>query len=605
MADRIEACDGKTNDAEPGCRRSYRRVHLHLLIAIVSLLAVPDLAFAQATLTGVVKDTSGGVLPGVTVEASSPVLIEKVRATVTDDTGQYRIIDLRPGTYTIRYVLSGFSVVERAAVQVSGGGTITFDTELKPGVSETVTVTSESPVVEVQSTRRQQVIDGETINTIPVARGYGNLLAAVPGISLAGAGGLTSSTGLAPSFFTSNGGANNEGRIQIAGMNVGSSFNGGGVAAFAYDVSNTQEIQVTVSGGLGEADTGGPAMNLIPREGGNSFSGSIFGSTAGEWSQGNNIDDQLRGFGITEPAALVSSWDTSYAMGGPVKRDRLWFYGNIRTLGTVSKIANGRANLNAGNQARWDYAPDDNVSLRSADDKKQVAIRLTGQVTPRNKVGFYFDYNWTCTGSALALDASGQGACRQRGDDWVALGSQTQAPESATGWDDREKVIQATWSSPATNRLLLEAGYSTFISRWGGQDPAGALVDFIPVTEQSSVYGFANTTYRGLDARFGNEQMPNTWRGSASYVTGAHNIKIGTQGAYHIHHNYNFTGTNQLRYQFNSCILNPGVAAGTPCVVGQNAAFQLTPEPVHHQRFRTRRAIAPPSRRSTHRTSGR
>src|SRR5918996_1573257 len=148
------------------------------------------------------------------------------------------------------------------------------------------TVTGETPVVDVQSTRRQAVIDGETVNTIPVARGYGNLLATVPGIQIAGAGGTTSATGIAPSFFTSNGGNSNEGRIQIAGMNVGSAFNGGGVAAFAYPVAESQEVTVTVSGGLGEADTGGPAMNIIPREGGNRFAGRVFISEAGKWLQG-------------------------------------------------------------------------------------------------------------------------------------------------------------------------------------------------------------------------------------------------------------------------------------------------------------------------------
>ena len=102
-------------------------------------------------------------------------------------------------------------------------------------------------------------------------------------------------------FFTSRGGRSNEGTIQIDGMNVGSAFNGGGVAGYGYDTTNAQEVQLTVAGGLGEADRGGPQFNIIPKTGGNTFSGTYFGNLAGEWSQGNNVDDQLKSFGIPSP----------------------------------------------------------------------------------------------------------------------------------------------------------------------------------------------------------------------------------------------------------------------------------------------------------------
>jgi hypothetical protein len=536
------------------------------LLPMACVLVFPALAHAQASLAGTVSDASGAVLPGVTVEAASPVLIEKVRTAITDGSGQYRIIDLRPGTYTLTFSLPGFSTVVRDNLQIGGAQTISINAEMRVGgVQETITVTGETPVVDVQSTRRQATIEGATVNTIPIARGYGNVLATVPGIQLSGAGAVTSSTGLAPSFFTSNGGRSNEGRIQIAGMNVGSSFNGGGVAAYAYPVAETQEIQVTVSGGLGEADTGGPSMNLIPREGGNTFSGSLFTSNAGDWSQGSNIDDELRGFGINEPPALVNSWDTSFSLGGPIVRDRIWFYGVARDLATITRVANGRENLNAGDPSSWVANLDPDSEVRSADSKRQYAIRVTGQLTPRNKIGFYHDYNFTCTGSSFAMNAEGKGACRPRGEDWIALGGSTTAPETGSGWDDREKIVQLTYSSPVTNRMLIDGGYSTFISAWGGQVPAGALTNFVPVQEQSSYYGFANYTYRGLNTRSSNDQMPNTWRGSLSYVTGAHNFKFGTQGAYHIQKAFSDVGTG-LAYRFNSpCTLNAGVAAGTAC----------------------------------------
>ena len=528
---------------------------------VLACLALPSLAHAQASLAGTVHDASGAILPGVTVEITSPALIEKVRSAVTDGSGQYRITELRPGTYAMTFTLPGFVVVRREGVAVSGIATITIDAEMRVGgVQETITVTGETPIVDVQSTRRQAVLDNETVNTVPASRGYGNLLMAVPGVQV---NLLNSATDPTMQFFTSNGGRSNEGRVQIDGMNVGSAFNGGGASSFAYDTANVDEIQITVSGGLGEADIGGPALNIIPRTGGNEFRGTVFTSNAGEWSQGSNLDDRLRAAGITENPALIKSWDTSFSMGGPILRDRLWFFGTARTFGNHTDNAGLYGNLFVGDASKWVWEKDLETKSRSANDKKVGAIRLTGQLTPRNKLGFYYDYQKNCGGSTLTKDAEG---CRQRGDDWVGLGNffGITSPESGTMWDDREVIIQTTYSSTVTSRLLLEAGYSTFISRWGGQDPGGALTSFIPVTEQSGIYGRTNWTYRGLDGRFGNEQMPNVWRGSVSYVTGAHAMKFGTQGAYHIHHDYGFTGTNQLAYRFNSqCALEPG--ASGPC----------------------------------------
>src|SRR6476469_10452652 len=124
----------------------------------------PASAYAQATLSGVVKDASGGVLPGVTVEASSPALIEKVRSVVTDDSGQYRIVDLRPGAYVLTFTLTGFSPVKREGIELAGSGTITVNAELKVGtLEETVTVTGETPVVDVQNAARQAVLSGEAV----------------------------------------------------------------------------------------------------------------------------------------------------------------------------------------------------------------------------------------------------------------------------------------------------------------------------------------------------------------------------------------------------------------------------------------------------------
>ncbi|HEY7445461.1 MAG TPA: carboxypeptidase-like regulatory domain-containing protein, partial [Vicinamibacterales bacterium] len=135
---------------------------VYAFLAFACLVLVPAVAQAQGSIAGVVKDTSGAVLPGVTVEAASDVLIEKVRTAVTDGTGQYRITELLPGTYTVTYSLTGFSTVKREAVEVAGVQVITLNIDLRVGaLEETITVTGETPVVDIQSARRGQVISDE------------------------------------------------------------------------------------------------------------------------------------------------------------------------------------------------------------------------------------------------------------------------------------------------------------------------------------------------------------------------------------------------------------------------------------------------------------
>jgi hypothetical protein len=526
------------------------------LVVLMSCLLLPVSAYAQGSaLAGVVKDSSGAVLPGVTVEASSPVLIEKTRTGISDSTGLYRIADLPPGIYKLTFTLTGFSTVVRDGIELTGAGVTTINADLRVGaVAETITVTGETPVVDVQtSARRQVVLSSAMIQALPAARGYGNLLATVPGVQGTGVdvGGAVSTN-----FFTSRGGRGNEGTIQIDGMNVGSAFNGGGVAGFGYPIGEASEIQVTVSGGLGEVDRGGPAFNLIPKTGGNTFSGTGFLSLAGSWSQGDNFDDTLRSYGFTAVPEIIKNWDTNFALGGPIVKDRLWFFNNVRSYGNHQEILNLYGNQNAGDQSKWTYVADTNLGARTAAAKMIEAIRLTGQATPRNKVGFYLDYQNVCNGSAYAKGAE---QCRDRGDDWIAIGSVgagffgALAPESGNVWDNREKITQFNWSSPATNRLLFEAGFSQFASRFGGQIPGGALVDFIPVQEQSTLGGVpvGNFTYRGWASAGSNEQAHNVWRASATYVTGAHSMKLGYQAAYQVQKNFQNAGS-QLSYIFNT-----------------------------------------------------
>src|SRR4030081_3903190 len=149
-------------------RRAMLRLAKRSLGMLLVLLLLPAAAYAQAAITGVVKDASGGVLPGVTVEAASPVLIEKVRSVVTDATGQYRSVDLRPGTYSVTFTLPGFSTVKREGIEITGTFVATVNGDLKVGaLEETITVTGETPIVDVQSAKVQQTVSKEILAAIP------------------------------------------------------------------------------------------------------------------------------------------------------------------------------------------------------------------------------------------------------------------------------------------------------------------------------------------------------------------------------------------------------------------------------------------------------
>jgi hypothetical protein len=538
---------------------------VNVTAALAGLLLLPSLVFAQATIAGVVRDTSAAVLPGVTVEASSPALIEKSRTVVSDGTGQYRITDLPPGSYVLNFSLVGFATVKREGVAVSGSGVIAVNVDLRVGaLQETVTVSGESPIVDTQSVRREVVLNSETLSTLPATRGYGSALAAVPALNIggvAGAGAATAPTTPQMMFFTAHGGASGEGRVMTNGLTVAAPFGGGGVSDVTYDTANSEETQVLISGALGESDTGGPSVNIVPKSGGNQFRGSAFFSTSGDWAASNNIDDQLQAFGITQPPTLRKNWDGSGSLGGPIMRDRLWFFGNVRNWGNAAVVDGIFANGFAGDPSHWDYAVDRTIEARTAEARQIYAGRVTAQITPRNRLTFSHDYQRRCGGSTLTT--SGEG-CRQAGGDWVGsgrtFGPDTVSPETFPGYHDFPyNTTQVTYSAPISTRTLIEAGYSRFAygyARFGMAAPDG-LMDLIPVTEQTDIYGRPNFSYRGvfdpLDFGFNdNDALQSAWRAALSYVTGAHNLKIGYQGYFSTVRNGRVPNHTQLRYTFNN-----------------------------------------------------
>ena len=535
-----------------------------VVLILTAAILLPFAAFAQGTLTGTVRDESGAVLPGVTVDASSPALIEKVRTAVTDGAGQYRVTGLNPGTYSLTFRLPGFNIVKREGIELSGTATLTIPIEMRVGaLEETITVTGDTPVVDVQTTQRETVLNADVVAAIPGNRSVGTLLNAVPGLNV-NDGALAASPTM--TFFAARGGPINEGRMTINGMTIAAPFNGGGVSTYILDSVSVDEISVSVAGGLGESDIGGPIMNLLPRSGGNTFRGQAFINNAGDWSRGENLDDELRAVGLTETPGIISSYDFSVSYGGPIKRDRLWFFGSYRNLNTTSPVQGVVANANAFDASRWDWVADPSVTARQLQGRVSYVGRFTAQVSEKHRVSFNYEYQRRCEGSPLEVESDG---CNTRDSDWIAAGTATQSPEANPNYfgNTPYHVTQAIWSAPMTSRLLLEAGFTRFMFRGGttGRVPPDGIFDLISVTEQSTAINpatglqyapRANFAYRAVPTANPNYANPNNWRASASYVTGSHALKVGYQGAYIRVNNWYLVPESQLSYRFNQGVPN-------------------------------------------------
>src|ERR1700733_12633481 len=280
----------------------------------------PAAAHAQSTLTGVAKDTSGAVLPGVTVEASSPALIEKTRSVTTDETGGYRLVDLRPGTYVLAFTLQGFATVQRQGLELPSNFTMTVNAELKVGgLEETLTVTGASPIVDVQSTTKSQVLSRESLDAIPTGRtiqGMGQLIT----------GG---SKAMQQTYMSAHGAGASQTTVQVDGLLVNGIDVDGAVQSY-FNSSMSQEMVYTTSGASADVSGGGVRLNMVPRDGGNLVSGSLFLGLQNQSFQSNNVTSDLISRGLKTSDGISKLYNIEGAVGGPIRKDKIWFFGSVR-----------------------------------------------------------------------------------------------------------------------------------------------------------------------------------------------------------------------------------------------------------------------------------
>jgi len=526
------------------------------LVVLITLI-LPSAALAQAAITGVVKDASGGVLPGATVEASSPVLIEKVRTVVTDANGQYRIVDLRPGTYTLTFSLQGFGTVKREGIELAGNFVATINGDLKVGsLEETITVTGESPIVDVQSTRTQSIIDKEVLAAIPSSRNVVGIQSIIPGMNVNGDSGGIAGT-MQGGAAAIHGGRGMDSRIYADGINMGWAGSSGGGGQMPQ-VAASQEVVMTISGGLGEAETSGVIFNAVPRQGSNVFTGQFNYSGSSGGLQGSNYTQALRDAGLRAPFELMKVYDVSGMYGGRIKKDKLWFYGVYRQVGGERTVPGMFQNTNAGNPNSWVVNFDTSKQAFNNSLERQATIRLTWQATPRNK----FNAHWS----------------EQYNDANYGPGGGAAVPATTPEASTRVLYIpsrqpHATWQSPISGRLLAEAGWGMYQARYrfaprndDTHNPAmiqrleqvGEPFCIAEPQRAECIAGLLSRMPRAPgQGGFTHSLIGNlaSLRASLTYVTGSHNMKFGYQGGF---------GNPSQTYQSFTQVVQIRTARGVP-----------------------------------------
>ncbi len=313
-----------------------RKVFL-VLSALTCLLALPAAARAQSAIAGVVKDSSGAVLPGVTVEAASDALIEKSKVGVTDGAGAYKIIDLRPGTYLITFTLTGFATVKHENLELPSDFTATVDASMKVGtLEESITVSTASPVVDVQSNVKSQVLSRETLDSVPNAHTIQSIGQLIPGVTLTSPD-VGGSVQMQQTYFSVHGTGASGTSLAMDGMIINGLQGDGAIQTYTND-SGAAEMVYRTGGGGGDQQTGGLNINIVPREGGNRFAGSL--SLAFENWQSDNFGQELKNVGVTSVDKLGSYHDISATQGGPIMKDKLWFFGSGRLSLEKKPVAN-------------------------------------------------------------------------------------------------------------------------------------------------------------------------------------------------------------------------------------------------------------------------
>jgi hypothetical protein len=534
-----------------------------LLAFVLSVgCAVSALAQGSASITGVVRDASGAVLPGVTVEASSPALIEKTRTSVTDGAGQFKIEQLRGGIYSVTFSLTGFSTLKREGIELAGSFAATVNADLKVGsLSETLTVTGEAPVVDIQSATKQRVVDQELLVAIPTGRTPQVAAFLIPGVNLSnvdvGGTNIINTTG---GSLSVHGGSISDTRLLIDGVTIANTEGTGWSANMLPNMGSTQEVAVDYSAVTAESITGGLQINMIPKTGGNRYSGSLFATAANTAFQGSNSDASLVSRGLATPNSLKRQLDVNPGFGGPLKQEVLWFYTSARFTRQENYVGGLFQNLNAGDITKWTYAPNTAEKAVNSAREDSVNLRLTWQATAKNKLNFFYDQHWRCQCGVTAPTISEESANR------------IHYPIS--------DLRSVSYTGTPSNRVLIEARFGARREAYAyNPDALPAELAMIPVVEQGGL--IPGLLYRGGGVSSPTQPYQRTlgvsipFGASLAYVPGSHSFKFGFYNVTAQRTSNVFDNDAHLTYRFQNGVPNQLTERATPLYRAERQKMDL------------------------------
>lgn len=478
--------------------------------ALVFLLFGSAAAFAQSGIAGVVKDTSGGVMPGVTVDAASPALIEKVRTAVTDSEGRYRLDDLRPGAYTVTFGLPGFTTVKREGIQLPTAFTATVNVEMRVGdVSESITVTGEAPTVDIHSVTTQNVFSQKVVEALPSLRSahqFARLAPAVTSVQLQDA----SSSNKDQFNIAAYGGRIGETIPMIDGVTTTNRVGGGsGGTNMRLTSSYVQEVHVVLAGGTAEQAFGGVVMNVIPKEGGNTFAVGSYIDYAPGTLQSDNLTDELRAKGAPSINKTLRQYDFNPYGGGPIAKNKIWVFAGYRNALINQTVAGTYADTNVRD---WVYTPDLSRPAENKTTDFSYNARLTWQISRFNKVSVFGEHQPHVNYNRhIEFGHAPEGA--------------TYTPYSPNG------IFAVTWKMPISSQMLLENRGSFASTRYiPGPVPTVAPNAVSALISETGMVIRANSSLGSGAVPYGDNTFRHTqYSSSLSYVTGTHSFRTGVQ----------------------------------------------------------------------------
>ena len=520
------------------------RIARYLIAGASAAIVFPALCLAQfGSIAGIVKDASGAVVPNVSVEAANPASIEGARTAVSDKSGQYRIEQLIPGTYTVTFKATGFGTVREEGIEITEGFTAPVNGSLAVGaVQQTITISEQAPVVDVQNVTEEKAVEKLELDALPTAKSFATIGVILPSVTMnqADVGGSVGEKG---NVLAAHGGAGTDMTLSINGLAIGNQSNSQAWSNFSLNDASVQEMSYQTDAISAEQSSGGVRVNAIPREGGNAFHGEIFGNYSSRSLEMSNLTSKEKAQGLLTVPYFDSLHDESIGFGGPIKRDRLWFYYAQRYRENDLADVDSFYSINP---LATTYNPSTTpVHYGGFDGDNQ--LRLTTQLTPRNKVSFWFDRINKCNCPTIVDVAVFTAESQSRLTYPGALGTYDAA---------------LTWQAIITPKLLWDSGVSYEAERTA----------FIPlVSDVGATSPISITEVGALGPHILRAPTPGTFtggtderdlrmRGGLSYVTGRHSVKVGLD--YHYGHLRSYTNetSDDVAYTTVTAGLPPGLA---------------------------------------------